>query len=417
MERELQAHAQVFQPALLKINTSIELKMVYFALLARLLLLFNQYSTLGQDGCGALEDCCRELHSLRSQFLSLSQPQSSLQRVDRSIESLDLRASKSSVASSLEGVGVLVSVSVPDSCLDALTCALSHLQTLTTPPINHTNLAISSQTASLLNIAAYTTAVLRSYTSDALERKRLLHAHCAELLTRLLELYLSNPALQALEHVEDADTFAPLVQTVGIVRNLALDKAGRDALYGIQTSAILCGLLDVYQQHAEVVVNIARVLSKLSLYEAFRAQMSLRSEHLQHMVRLVHREAEKCRLVMEKSHDHRCAGDVEDWPSWYTWPLLSRICFALGNFTNSNERNRAMIGMSFDCIASIVLLLQVCSSSLCTLTVQKQGRQLLRQQQEQSVTAEATTVFQFAGARVRRSRSDRYSHRLVVLCR
>jgi hypothetical protein len=28
------------------------------------------------------------------------------------------------------------------------------------------------------------------------------------------------------------------------------------------------------------------------------------------------------------------------WPIWYTWPLLSRVAFTLGNLTTTNDSNR-----------------------------------------------------------------------------
>jgi hypothetical protein len=31
---------------------------------------------------------------------------------------------------------------------------------------------------------------------------------------------------------------------------------------------------------------------------------------------------------------------LSPWPAWYTWPLISRISFTLGNLTTTNANNR-----------------------------------------------------------------------------
>jgi hypothetical protein len=42
----------------------------------------------------------------------------------------------------------------------------------------------------------------------------------------------------------------------------------------------------------------------------------------------------------DEVNDEEDNDDEIGWPSWHTWPLLSRICFTLGNLTTSNEANR-----------------------------------------------------------------------------
>ena len=49
---------------------------------------------------------------------------------------------------------------------------------------------------------------------------------------------------------------------------------------------------------------------------------------------------------MEESTLSKCGGEEEDeeedeeWPGEHTWAILTRICFALGNLTTTNETNR-----------------------------------------------------------------------------
>ena len=53
-----------------------------------------------------------------------------------------------------------------------------------------------------------------------------------------------------------------------------------------------------------------------------------------------------------------------EWPSQYTWSLLSRICFTFGNLTNTNIRNRELLGIKYNCMEHLYILLQACVGAL-----------------------------------------------------
>lgn len=54
----------------------------------------------------------------------------------------------------------------------------------------------------------------------------------------------------------------------------------------------------------------------------------------------------------------------ERWPGNFTWAILTRICYTLGNQTTTNASNRALIGRTLGLTAPLVELLQVCALRL-----------------------------------------------------
>ena len=167
-----------------------------------------------------------------------------------------------------------------------------------------------------------------------------------------------------------------LVQLLGTVRNFALDGLGRRQLLSQEVVRRLCTMQRIFHGHPDVLLNCARVTAKLSLLDPFRAQINSKPSNIKCLVDVVVGEAAQCNHIMEGNLTERISrggggGDREsdnapdmvvlggEWPSWHTWPMLSRICFTLGNLTTTNERNRKIIGVECKIVPSLVLLLQV----------------------------------------------------------
>jgi hypothetical protein len=200
-----------------------------------------------------------------------------------------------------------------------------------------------------------------------------------------------------------------LVETLGILRNFSADRKCRNKLSNCDVISRLCLMQEVYQGYPLVLLNCARVTAKLSLSDSFRAQINANSEHIRCLVKVVVNEAALCQAVMDGygdtgDNDNRSSGSAvgggggaaavvsegkggEDtpsggsasgrdtgagagagsaltqagsWPSWYTWPLLSRICFTLGTLTTTNGDNRRLIASPVcGLLDNLLLLLQV----------------------------------------------------------
>ncbi len=80
-----------------------------------------------------------------------------------------------------------------------------------------------------------------------------------------------------------------------------------------------CILIGTYQTHPMVVVNCARVLARLSLFESGRNQINESETHIQNLLRV---------------------DDQTERPSQHTWPILTRVCYTLGHLTTTNAKNK-----------------------------------------------------------------------------
>jgi len=123
-----------------------------------------------------------------------------------------------------------------------------------------------------------------------------------------------------------------LVQVSATLRNLAVSGSSRKQFVSTGCVEELCGLLARTPQHAELAMNVCRVLAKLSLHEDVRRRMDADPRAVEGLLR-----------VLQLHHADR--------------PLLIRACFILGNLSANNERNREMMAA-----AALPLLLQL----LCT---------------------------------------------------
>lgn len=302
-------------------------------------------------------------------------------------------------------------------------------------------IARSHSIVKLLNTASYCTATIRSLSTQLeIDRKRFLHIGGLDVICQIVDMYdtysklIKSIQLQSStlgsssaegEDDENGDEhgrgliISPLVQAIGVVRNISLDKGGRSPLANTSLCRKLCFFLRIYGRYAEVTINIARVLAKLSLYETFRSQItsssstkssggrsgSVQPDCVGCLVHVLKKEARRCLRIMEcedgKTDDNvgkeddsdsdeqyfgGNTGDDEDgWPAWYTWPLISRITFTLGNFTTTNEANRKLIGETLRGADSVILLFQVSVSTLTRLIEVQKAKE-----------ASVTNVFSFA---------------------
>jgi hypothetical protein len=309
------------------------------------------------------------------------------------------------------------------------------------------------------NGLSYITASLKHFSNHEIHRKKLMYSNLFPSLRLILEFFSSSYYVNAMilfpitagransipssSSSSSSSVVLPakdvimatidkillsLSQTIILLRNFSLEKASRECLYKHEILLCLFPILTKYAHYSEIILNIARVLAKLSLYESFRAQINSKNvPFLDALVKIIHKEADKCRRIMDaaatttsaptqeegksprasftgkslrssrdggnqqqqEGHGHGHGEEdsqeisfedesdetkEESWPAWYTWPMISRISFTLGNLTTSNEGNRRIIGTDLNATASILLLLQVCGNSLARINQQNQDR-------------------------------------------
>lgn len=377
-----------------------------------------------------------------SEFIFKSKAQPTTGKVASSLEELDISA-----VSSADQADTVLLLPVLVECLQftlsRLNAGFSQLSSSSSARRGPSGLPMPSDSiiCLLLNTASYAMATLRALsTNHETDRKRLLHASGLEVITQMISFYdvyatlitairVQRPSTGSRQqqntddgddHNEDEDEeeatalqsipVSPLVQTVGVIRNISLDKAGRNHMAETPLCRILCLFLKVYADYPEVIINIARVMAKLSLYENFRGQISSgprenKHEYVSCLVSVLRKEADLCLRIMEENKKGDADGgndedndeDVNSWPSWYTWPLISRMAFTLGNFTTTNETNRSLIGGSLGGAESVLLLFQVSVSTLMRIHE-------VRKKKEEAKSMVSTSVFSFAKVRLTMSR-------------
>jgi hypothetical protein len=110
-------------------------------------------------------------------------------------------------------------------------------------------------------------------------------------------------------------------QITGVLRNLSVVKKFQKDFSGPVLDA-LNALLFRYTMNGTLMLNVARILSKLSLHQFCRAALSSYAPNIEMLLQLL------------ALHDTNLA-------------LAVRVCFILGNLTVSNEENRRRIGLDF----------------------------------------------------------------------
>jgi hypothetical protein len=239
--------------------------------------------------------------------------------------------------------------------------------------------------ADLIDSAKLAAGAIRNFSCGHKARTRLIAVGAVKFISQGLSSSLKLAGQMALRRGQYYKKLVDiLVETIGAllgtVRNFSLDKRGRAPLLEFEVATDLCKMLDSFRRYPSLLLNCARVTAKLSLVDTFRAQINERKgAHVKSLANVVMGEARQCEQLMEGAEDKLGA-----WPAWHTWPLLSRVCFTLGNLTTTNDKNRcrfvfcvgfiifdksilsrALIGASL--MKPLVILLQVCSESISEL--------------------------------------------------
>lgn len=144
--------------------------------------------------------------------------------------------------------------------------------------------------------------------------------------------------------VKEAAQF--LIQTTGVLRNLSVSKNYHKQFLEAQLPRRLCALVPVFLGHMELMGNLSRILSKLTLHELPRAQINLNV--VTNMRSLV--------AVVDCTQNESLSFSEQQRPeSRFQDALLLRMFFVLGNLCAGNDRNRRCL--AFDCRGGVDVLL------------------------------------------------------------
>lgn len=162
----------------------------------------------------------------------------------------------------------------------------------------------------------------------------------------------AHPQSQQEEQIENKEIAQLLVQVTGVLRNLsAATKHHLKQFVESHVAARLCALVPSFLGHQELMINVSRILSKLTLHEAPRAQIHSQRAHLQQLAALV--DAQQNRSLCFQSSEQQQRRDHKHQDM-----LLIRSFFALGNLCAGNDTNRCILALDCDLVNALLAALE-----------------------------------------------------------
>jgi hypothetical protein len=211
-----------------------------------------------------------------------------------------------------------------------------------------------------LESAIYVCGIVRCYSTNEICRKKLYILNFILLISNGLQTILNiykkykkingNQFSVAMSTVINGKDFSVVmsqlgyivVQLITILRNYSLDSNGRQQINEYKCFNYICEMTILYKyNNPELLLNCVRVMAKLSLYEVFRSVLNSNPKYIESLVNIILYESEMCYKVMNTTSSS--SRNSLNWPSWHTWPALSRTAFTLGNLTTTNDTNRSVL--------------------------------------------------------------------------
>eukprot|EP00501_MAST-03F_sp_TOSAG23-6_P001172 GSMAST32.ASY1.ANO1.1216.1 assembled CDS len=144
---------------------------------------------------------------------------------------------------------------------------------------------------------------------------------------------------EANAHLSHQQVAQILVQITAILRNLSMKKKNFKQFSEHKTVTSLCSLCVYFPTHSELMFNVSRILSKLSLEKFCRAQINATKVNFENNSKTRQNHSAKTSAagliqVLKLHQDHT--------------GLVIRLCFILGNLTASNVDNRQLIAFDLN---------------------------------------------------------------------
>jgi hypothetical protein len=262
-------------------------------------------------------------------------------------------------------LGKLLFMLSKDSANDRAFCSVRYVEAAL-DAISSTSVAASSRGVNedahiLLDLSCllfpirtliYVAGTLKNLSSGADERMlKLLATHrCIPILSETLLWRRTDDGQDGGVAVKEIAQL--LVQTTGILRNLSASKSNSKQFLEARISARLCAVVPDFMEHQELMVNISRILSKLTLHERPRTQINETPDNVGHLVAVV----DPRRNVWLSFIDHppqQQAGESKAQEM-----LFVRVFFVLGNLCASNDRNREAVAFRHHGIGVLLNVMQ-----------------------------------------------------------
>ena len=175
----------------------------------------------------------------------------------------------------------------------------------------------------------YCCGAVKNISSDTTMQKQLAKANIVEAISASIRDILSYPQADVgKKHTSDL-----LIQMSASLRNLSGTADLRQALLASRVADALFQLIPFHSGDVELMVNLSRIFSKLTLHTQCRSAISEIPGAIGHIVDLV---------IKHKTN----------------LPLAVRLLFSLGNLTAGNEENRELL---FECSKDLEVLFNLLS--------------------------------------------------------
>lgn len=175
---------------------------------------------------------------------------------------------------------------------------------------------------------------------------------------KMLKLLATNGAIATLSdtmrwrssnQLQSKEIAQFLIQTTGVLRNLSVAKSYHKQFLEAQVPLRLCTMIPAFIRHLELMGNVSRILSKLTLHELPRAQINQHTDsNLHNLMAVVDCSQNKSLSFLEQQQQQQKSENR------FQDILLIRMFFVLGNLCAGNDHNRLFI--AFDCGGIHVLL-------------------------------------------------------------
>ncbi|KAK3249599.1 hypothetical protein CYMTET_40976 [Cymbomonas tetramitiformis] len=205
-----------------------------------------------------------------------------------------------------------------------------------------------------LDVLVYVAGTLKNISSDSSNQKSLVKGGVLPVMMDLLQRRCSHqsalsagtdsapgtarpksatgrpPSTRSANGTDDVAQLA--VQVTGILRNLAVYAGHAEQFMKADAIAALTSTIGRFVRHEELMLNVTRILSKLSMDDDCRREMGKDEEHLRQLLQLLKVQPDNSSLVL-------------------------RVAFILGNLTVSNSRNRVELGLNLGGVDLFVTLI------------------------------------------------------------
>lgn len=193
------------------------------------------------------------------------------------------------------------------------------------------------------DVLIYACGTLKNISNNESNQKALAQEGAVTCLANML--FLASPGGKWFSTAGESKSAQLLVQITATLRNLALSKKLLKPFWDADVVPGLCALLGTLKMHAELCLNVARILAKLTYYEPARAAVNRDQQNVLMMLSVLKTRKNRNNVLDDMASTPAStnanalslslsASEKEKEKDEPAKNLVVRICFTLGNLTS-----------------------------------------------------------------------------------